>query len=156
MTNLPFLLQTTNFLSQSICTNIPPHQSREARTSLHYLCNTDCKMKQKLTTANLGPWGGWRGGAGSGWGSSTMGHLEVHGELVGAESFSSSTAKRGGWNWGSNFSWNTHTHTNNSWTRRKSMDTSEIHKTPEKATVLGAFRSALGSGQNCFVGYRLI
>lgn len=54
MTNLPFLLQTTNFLSQSICTNIPPHQSPGARTSFHYLCNTDCNMKQKLTTANSG------------------------------------------------------------------------------------------------------
>lgn len=54
MTNLPFLLQTTNFLSQSICTNIPPHQSPGARTNFHYLCNTDYKMKQKLTTAKPG------------------------------------------------------------------------------------------------------
>lgn len=54
MTNLPFLLQTTNFLSQSICTNIPSHQSPGARPNFHYLCKTDCKMKQKLTTANLG------------------------------------------------------------------------------------------------------
>lgn len=54
MTNLPCLLQTTNFLSQSICTNIPHHQSPGARTNFHYLCNTEYKMKQKLTTANLG------------------------------------------------------------------------------------------------------
>lgn len=54
MTNLPFLLQTTNFLSQSICTNIPSHQSPGARPNFHYLCKTDYKMKQKLTTANLG------------------------------------------------------------------------------------------------------
>lgn len=54
MTNLPFLLQTTNFLSQSICTNIPPHQSPGARTNFHYLCNTDYKMKQKLTRAKPG------------------------------------------------------------------------------------------------------
>lgn len=55
MTNLPFLLQTTNFLPQSICTNIPSHQSPGARPNFHYLCKTDYKMKQKLTTANLGP-----------------------------------------------------------------------------------------------------
>lgn len=54
MTNLPFLLQTTNFLSQSICTNISHHQSPGARTNFHYLCNTDYRMKQKLTKANLG------------------------------------------------------------------------------------------------------
>lgn len=55
MTNLPFLLQTTNFLSESICTNIPHYQSPRARTNFHYLCNTDYKMKQELTTVNLRP-----------------------------------------------------------------------------------------------------
>lgn len=90
MTNLPFLLQTTNFLSQSICTNIPPHQSPGARTNFHYLCNTDYKMKQKLTTANLGRPRQHRreGGKGKGgMGADAMGTLRRNGRPVGAESF---------------------------------------------------------------------
>lgn len=89
MTNLPFLLQTTNFLSQSICTNIPSHQSPGARPNFHYLCKTDCKMKQKLTTANLGhcdsPGGreGREGGMGAG-GMSTLGRNQG---LVGEKMF---------------------------------------------------------------------
>lgn len=103
MTNLPFPLRTTNFLSQSICTNIPRHQSPGARPNSHYLCKTDYKMKQKLTTANLGcpdspggreggregeqgewaPWGGTRGS----WGKkSSPGKTEVQGKSGGWQS----------------------------------------------------------------------
>lgn len=86
MTNLPFLLQTTNFLSQSICTNIPSHQSPGARPNSHYLCKTDCKMKQKLTTANLGccdsP-GGREGEGEGGMGAGGMSTLGRNKKLMG-------------------------------------------------------------------------